>query len=104
MERVPQAAAGPERLGLLYLLEGRHEEAIPLLRSAFIRKPDTALLRGYLIQALEARAGELVSQGRGGEADLLRAEARALGGAQAAGQARPDAVAPRSGPGPAARP
>jgi hypothetical protein len=104
MERVPQAAAGPERLGLLYLLEGRHEEAIPLLRSAFIRKPDAALLRGYLIQALEARAGELVSQGRGGEANLLRAEARALGGAQAAGQARPDAAAPRSGPGPAGRP
>jgi protein O-mannosyl-transferase len=104
MERVPQAAAGPERLGLLYLLEGRHEEAIPLLRSAFIRKPDAALLRGYLVQALEARARELVTLGRGGEANLLQAEARALGGAPAAGQARPDAMTPRSGPGRAARP
>jgi tetratricopeptide (TPR) repeat protein len=102
MERVPQAAAGPERLGLLYLLQGRHEEAIPLLRSAFIRKPNAALLRGYLVQALEARAGELEAQGRSGEADPLRAEARALGGAPAAG--RPDAVAPRSGPGGTSRP
>lgn len=104
MERVPQAAAGPERLGLLYLLEGRYQEAIPLLRSAFIRRPDTALLRGYLIQALQARANELLTQGRGGEAEELLAEARVLGGLPAAGQARPDSLAPRPGPGRAARP
>jgi hypothetical protein len=104
MERVPQAAAGPERLGLLYLLEGRHEEAIPLLRSAFLRKPATTLLRGYLIQALQARARELETQGRGGEAGGLLAEARALGGIQAAGQARPDALTPRPGPGRVDRP
>jgi hypothetical protein len=44
-----------------------------------------------------------MTQGRGGEADELVAEARALGGSRAAGQAQPDAVAPRPGPGRAAR-
>jgi protein O-mannosyl-transferase len=102
IERAPQAAAGPERLGLLYLLEGRHEEAIPLLRSAFGRKPDASLLRGYLVQALDARARELVTQGLGDQADMLRNEAQTLGGARAAEQVRPDAVVP--GLEPAARP
>jgi protein O-mannosyl-transferase len=99
MERVPRGAAGPERLGLLYLLERRHEDALPLLRRAFLQKPDAAGLRGYLIQALEARARELGSQGRGGEADELLAEVRALGGTQPGGRARPDAMTPRPEPG-----
>ncbi len=104
MERAPRIATGPERLGLLYLLEGRHEEAIPLLRSAVIHKPGVVGLRGYLIQALEARARELGTQGRGGEAGELLAEVRALGGTQAGGKPRLDAVAPRPEPGRAGRP
>jgi hypothetical protein len=80
MERVPSDVAGPERLGLAYQLEGRYDEAIPLLRSAFIRKPETPGLRGYLIEALQARAAELRARGRSVEADPLLAEIRALGG------------------------
>jgi protein O-mannosyl-transferase len=99
MERVPGAATGPERLGLVYLLQGRHHDAIPLLRSAFVRKPDSAELRGSLIQALEGRARELETQGRGGEAREFLAEARALGSGGAVGPAGPDAMAPRIAPG-----
>ena len=80
MERVPQAASGPERLGLVYLLESRYETAIPLLRSALIRKPDAPGLRGYLVQALQGRARELETQGRSADAEPLLAESRALGG------------------------
>jgi tetratricopeptide (TPR) repeat protein len=102
MERVPHATAGPERLGLTYLLEERYADAIPLLRSAFIQKPDAPGLRGYLTQALEARARQLQAEGRAAEAEPLLAEFRALGGAQAATQIRPDRLAP--GPGRAAQP
>jgi protein O-mannosyl-transferase len=80
MERVPQAASGPERLGLVYLLESRYEAAIPLLRSALTRQPDAPGLRGYLVQALQGRARELETQGRGADAKALLAESRALGG------------------------
>jgi protein O-mannosyl-transferase len=93
MERVPQAVAGPERLGLVYLLESRYEAAIPLLRSALIRRPDAPGLREYLVQALQGRARELEAQGRGADAEPLRAESRALGG--------PDTAAPPIHPGPA---
>ena len=102
MERVPRAAVGPERLGLNYLLEERYADAIPLLRSAFIRRPDAPGLRGYLTQALEARARQLQAEGRAAEAEPLLAEFRALGGAQAAAQVRPDTLAP--GPGRADHP
>ena len=78
MERVPQAASGPERLGLVYLLEGRYETAAPLLREALLRKSDAPGLRGYLVQALEGQARVLQAQGRGGEAEALLAEARSL--------------------------
>jgi protein O-mannosyl-transferase len=81
MERVPGSASGPERLGLVYLLEGRHEAAVPLLRSALARKPDAPDLRGYLAQALEGQAGALRAQGRSGEAETLLAEVRALAAA-----------------------
>jgi tetratricopeptide (TPR) repeat protein len=80
MERVPQAASGLQRLGLVYLLESRYEAAIPLLRNALIRKPDAPGLRGYLVQALQGRARELETQGRGADAEPLLAESRALGG------------------------
>lgn len=79
MERAPRAAAGPERLGRLYLLESRYEVAIPLLRTALMRKPDTPGLRGYLVQALQGRARELRANGLGTEAESFLAESRTLG-------------------------
>jgi protein O-mannosyl-transferase len=78
MERVPQAPAGPERLGLLYLLQHRYEASVPLLQTALSRRPDAPGLRGYLVEALQGRAGELRAQGRAPEADALAAEAVAL--------------------------
>ena len=90
MEIVPGSASGLERLGLVYLLEGRHEAAIPLLRSAFARKPDTPDLRGYLAQALEGQVWALRAQGRSGEAETLLAEVRELAAApEAAPGSRP---------------
>ena len=77
MERAPWSASGPERLGLVYLLQGRYEPAVPLLRTAFVLKPGTPDLRRYLVQALEGQAQALQAQGRGGEAEMLLAEARA---------------------------
>ena len=87
MERVPQAAAGPERLGLLYLLQHRYEASLPLLQTALGRRPDAPELRGYLIEALQGRARELRAQGRVPEADALAAEAVAL--ADGGGGSRP---------------
>jgi len=78
LERVPSSASGAERLGLVYLLQRRYEPAMPLLRTAFVLKPRTADLRGYLVQALEGQAQELRAQGRGGEAEMLLAEVRAI--------------------------
>ena len=79
MERVPQAASGPERLGLLHLLQRRYDTAIPLLRTALTRSPQAPGLRTYLAQALQARAAELRAGGRTTEADALLTEARTLG-------------------------
>jgi hypothetical protein len=78
MERAPWSASGPERLGLVYLLERRYEAAVPLLRIAFARKPDAPDLRRYLVQALEGQAQALEAQGRGGEAETLLAEVRTV--------------------------
>ena len=93
IDRMPQAASGPERLGLVYLLESRYEAAIPLLRNALLRNPDAPGLRGYLVQALQGRARELETQGRAADAEPLLAESRALGG--------PDTAAPATRPEPA---
>lgn len=79
MERVPQAVAGPERLGLLYLLQHRYEASVPLLQTALSRRPDAPGLRGYLVEALLGRAGELRAQGRTPEAAAVAAQAAALG-------------------------
>jgi len=78
MARVPQAPAGPERLGLLYALEHRWEPAIPLLRQSLARTSDSAAVRSYLVESLRGRAAELTAEGKGAEADALRAEAQAL--------------------------
>lgn len=79
MERVPHAASGPERLGLLHLLQRRYDTAIPLLRTALTRSPQAPGLRTYLAQALQARAAELRAGGQTTEADALLTEARTLG-------------------------
>ena len=78
MDRAPWSASGPERLGLVYLLQGRYATAVPLLRTAFVQKPTAPDLRRYLVQALEGQAQALQTQGRSGDADMLRAEARAV--------------------------
>ena len=78
MERAPWSASGSERLGLVYLLQGRYEPAVPLLRAAFVLKPETPDLRRYLVQALEGQAHTLQAQGRGSEAETLAAEVRAV--------------------------
>jgi protein O-mannosyl-transferase len=81
MERAPRAPSGPERLGLVYLLQGRYEPAVPLLRTAFVLKADTPDLRRHLVRALEGQAQVLRAQGRGGEAEMLLAEARIVSAA-----------------------
>jgi predicted Zn-dependent protease len=78
LERAPGSASGSERLGLVHLLQGRYEPAVPLLRAAFVSRPDTPDLRRYLVQALEGQAQALQAQGRGGEAEALLAEVRAV--------------------------
>lgn len=101
MTRVPGAASGPERLGLVYLLEGRHAEAVPLLRTALGRKAASAVLRGYLIQALEGASRQMRAEGRLEESERLVAEARTLGASPASLQAPPAMVGPPSPGGPA---
>jgi tetratricopeptide (TPR) repeat protein len=91
MERAPWSASGSERLGLVYLLQGRYEPAVPLLRAAFVLNPGTPDLRRYLVQALEGQAQALQAQGRGGEAEPLLAEARVV-------SARPLDAAPAARP------
>jgi hypothetical protein len=78
MERAPWSASGSERLGLVYLLQGRYEPAVPLLRAAFVLRPQAPDLRHYLVQALEGQAQALQTQGRSGEADMLLAEVRVV--------------------------
>jgi hypothetical protein len=80
LERAPRSASGSgsERLGLVYLLQGRYEPAVPLLRAAFVLKPETPDLRRYLVQALEGHAQALQAQGRDSEAETLMAEVRAV--------------------------
>ena len=72
------SASGPERLGLVYMLKGRYEAAVPIVRIACVQKPDAPDLRRYLVQALEGQAHALRAQGRGGEAETLLAEVRAV--------------------------
>jgi hypothetical protein len=93
MERAPWSSSGPERLGLLYLLERRYEAAVPLLRTAFALMPDSPDLRRHLIEALEGQARALQARGRAGEADAFLAEAREMATAapEAVRESRPPA-------------
>ena len=34
------SASGPERLGLVYMLKGRYEAAVPIVRIACVQKPE----------------------------------------------------------------
>ena len=81
IERVPRSAFGPARLGYTYFVQSRFDAAIPQFRIAIARQPDMPELRGFLIQALEARARELQAAGLGAQAASLLAESRALGSA-----------------------
>jgi hypothetical protein len=78
MERAPWSSSGPERLGLVYLQQGRYEPAVLLLRTAFFAKPSTPDLQRYLVQALQGQAQALRAQGRGDEAEVLLAEVRGV--------------------------
>lgn len=78
VERAPDDASGPARLGLVYLLQQRYEVAIPLLRDALARKPAAPDLPGYLADALRERARELAAQERTAEAATLMDEAHRL--------------------------
>ena len=60
------------------MLEGHYAAAVPVLRIACVQKPDALDLRHYLVQALEGQAQALRAQGRGGEAETLLAEVRAV--------------------------
>jgi protein O-mannosyl-transferase len=78
IDRVPRSAAGPQRLGQAYLLQNRFAAAVPFLRTALTRQPDTPGLRDSLIHALESRARELDAQGMRAEAEPLLSESSAL--------------------------
>lgn len=56
----PDAQTGPERLAVLYLVQGRSDEAIPLLRRARGMRPaDVAVDRNPTVQPAEAERGSL---------------------------------------------
>jgi hypothetical protein len=71
-------------LGLMAALE-----PVPLLRITSVQKPDALDLRRYLVQALEGQARALRAQGRGGEAETLLAEVRAVSAVSPETESRP---------------
>ena len=78
LERAPKDGTGPQRLGHLYVLQKRYEEAIPLLRTARIQGQDMPYVRDDLADALQGRARELQAKGSAAEAEPLLAESRRL--------------------------
>jgi len=78
MEPPPAPVIVYERLGRLYLLERRYEDAIPMLRNAVRSAPHVAQVRGHLLEALRGRARELQVKGRGAEAEPFLSESHAL--------------------------
>lgn len=84
MAREPGAASGPERLGLVHLVQRRYEAAIPLLREALARKPTAPDLPKQLAQALCGHARRLSARAQAAEVDALVDEARRLGADAAA--------------------
>lgn len=78
MARAPEDSVEPERLGARYLVAKRYGAAIPFLRAALRRHPESTALRAALVDALQGHARELQAQGRVPEADRLAADSRAL--------------------------
>ncbi len=56
VERAPWDPAGPGRLGLLRMVQGRPAEAVPFLRRALAMDPGSATLRQQLAEALSEHA------------------------------------------------
>lgn len=75
MRLAPQRSAAVANLGALYARIGRYEEALPLLRTAWSRQPDTPWVRTNLGLALRDRGIVLARQGRLTEAVTLFEEA-----------------------------
>lgn len=75
MRLAPQRAAAAANLGAIYARAGRYEEALPLLRMAWSKEPDTAWVRANLGQALRDRGTVLAGSGRRAEAIALFEEA-----------------------------
>ncbi len=79
VERAPWDPAGPGRLGLLRIAQGRPAEAVPYLRRALAMDPRSAALRRELADALREQAGQLERSGHHVEATALLEEAARLG-------------------------
>jgi len=79
----------------------RRRHAKRRARTALGRKAASAVLRGYLIQALEGASRQMRAEGRLEESERLVAEARTLGASPASLQAPPAMVGPPGPRGPA---
>jgi len=75
MRLAPARPAAAANLGALYARARRYEEALPLLRAAWAKQPDTQWIRANLGQALRDRGIVLAGQGRLAEAVELFQEA-----------------------------
>ncbi len=91
LERAPKDGTGPQRLGHLYVLQKRYDEAIPLLRSALREGQDMPHVREDLDEALQVRARELEARGLVAEAESLLVESRRVQ------QGAPPSEVPRAG-------
>ena len=78
LEPAPAPIIVYERLGRLYLLERRYEDAIPMLRNVVRSAPHVVQVRAHLVEALRGRARELQAKERGAEAEPFLSESRAL--------------------------
>ena len=74
MQRAPWDPAGPWRLGLLRLVQGKPVEAVPLFRVALDLSADSPALRGQVDTVLREQASQLERSGRHAEASALLSE------------------------------
>ena len=75
MRLAPERPGAAANLGALYARAGRYDEALPLLRTAWAKQPDTQWVRTNLGLALRDRGIVLAGQGRLAEAVALFEEA-----------------------------
>ena len=68
VDRVPSDPAGPERLGLLRIAQGRHAEAVPFLRQAVAMDPRATVRRHHIENVLREQADILERAGRPSDA------------------------------------